>query len=219
VSALAEQLSVHTETIGAAWLAIARRILADGVRSHYDGLSILELPRATITVDAPRTEDAIVREFGDAERLRWMHANFTDHSLVSELGDARSYASRLFDYAGTGRDQIGWVIDRLKSDPTSRSATITTFEPVLDTSYIPCVSLMDFWLVGGRLEQVVYAHSIDFGAKGYGNLVELAWLQEHVADELGVPVGRLDFIVKSAHVYETEFSYMNAVLAGAERVS
>ncbi len=65
---------------------------------------------------------------------------------------------------------------------------------------------------------MVYAHSIDFGAKGYGNLVELAWLQQHIAGRLGVAVGRLDFIVKSAHVYETEFDYMNTVLARAESV-
>jgi thymidylate synthase len=180
-------------------------------------MPILELPRVTLTVSDPRAVDAIVSELGDPERLAWMHANFTDHSLVRELGDARSYASRLFDYGAVGRDQVAWVVERLRRDPTSRSATITTFEPLLDTGYIPCVSMLDFWLRDGVLEQVVYAHSIDFGSKGYGNLVELAWLQEHVAGELGVAVGRLDFIIKSAHVYETDFDYTREVLARAER--
>jgi thymidylate synthase len=211
-------IAVSAPTIGEAWLDIARRILTEGVASRYDDLPILEVPRVTITVDAPQTSDAIVGEFGDRARLEWMHANFTDHALVRELGDARSYASRLYDYAGVGRDQVDWVIERLRADPTSRSATITTFEPLLDTSYIPCVSVLDFWLRDGRLDQVVYAHSIDFGSKGYGNLVELAWLQEHVASSLGVPVGRLDFLVKSAHVYETEFDFMNRVLARVDRV-
>jgi thymidylate synthase len=40
-----------------------------------------------------------------------------------------------------------------------------------DTSYIPCVSLLDFFLIDGALHLSCYAHSIDFGAKGYGNLV------------------------------------------------
>ena len=213
-----QEITIRTESIGEAWLGIARRILSDGVQTRYDDLPILEVPRVTITVDAPRTVDEIVRQLGDPARLAWMHANFTDHSLVRELGDARSYASRLFDYGGVGRDQVEWVIERLRADPTSRSATITTFEPLLDTTYIPCVSLLDFWIRDGALEQVVYAHSIDFGAKGYGNLVELAWLQEHVASALGVPVGRLDFIIKSAHVYETELEYMNTVLARVDRV-
>lgn len=201
-----------SETIGEAWLAVAEEILRDGKPSFYDGMPILELDRVTLTVLEPSSSDAIVEELGDPERLAWMHANFTDHSLVTELGDARSYASRLFAYGETDRNQIDWLVERLKNDPTSRSATITTFEPLLDTTYIPCVSMLDFWLRDGRLDQVVYAHSIDFGSKGYGNLVELAWLQEHIAGRLGVEIGRLDFLVKSAHVYDTELEYMRAVL-------
>jgi thymidylate synthase len=159
--------------------------------------------------------DPIVEELGDHERLAWMHANFTDHALVAALGDARSYASRLYDYAGSGRDQVQWVIDRLGADQASRSATITTFEPLLDTTYIPCVSLLDFWISDGQLAAAVYAHSIDFGAKGYGNLVELAYLMERVAAGLRLGVGRLDFIVKSAHIYAPDFELMRA--ASGER--
>jgi thymidylate synthase len=108
--------------------------------------------------------------------------------------------------------RIAWVIDRLRRDPATRSATITTFQPHTDTTYIPCVSLLDFWLPGGAVELIAYAHSIDFGAKGYGNLVELATLQRRVAVELGLPVGRLVMIVKSAHLYETERAYVRGVL-------
>jgi thymidylate synthase len=217
VSTAIRDISITTSTIGEAWLEIASRILADGAPSRYDDLPILEVPRVTLTVEHPSATDPIIAEFADPERLAWMHANFTDHSLVRELGDARSYASRLFDYGAAGRDQIDWLAERLKANPTSRSATVTTFEPLLDTTYIPCVSLLDFWIRDGALEQVVYAHSIDFGSKGYGNLVELAWLQEELGSRLGVPVGRLDFIVKSAHVYDREFEYMRDVLARNSR--
>jgi thymidylate synthase len=209
----AAEIRIHTATIGEAWLEIAARILADGRASEYDALPILEVEQATLTVTGPSATDAIISRFADPERLAWMHANFTDHSLVAELGGARSYASRLFDYAGAGRNQIEWVIERLRTDPSTRSATITTFEPLLDTTYIPCVSLLDFWMRDGALEQVVYAHSIDFGSKGYGNLAELAWLQEHIAAELGVPVGKLVFVIKSAHVYDREREYMSGVLS------
>ena len=77
------------------------------------------------------------------------------------------------------------MIERLRADPETRSATITTFQPLADTSYIPCVSLLDFWRRGGALELVVYAHSLDFGKKAYGNLVELARLQHEVAAAVG----------------------------------
>ena len=206
-----------SRTIGESWVAVAGRIVASGVPSLYDGLLIRELSLITLAVAQPDPDDEIIATRADPERLAWMHANFTDHARVASLGDADSYATRLFDYEHSGHDQVRWVIDRLRADPSSRSATITTFQPHTDTTYIPCVSTLDFWLPDGAVELVVYAHSIDFGAKGYGNLVELAWLQRHVADALGVPVGRLVMIIKSAHVYETELNYIEGVLARTPR--
>ncbi len=211
--ALDEPDVVRSETIGESWLAVAGRILAGGVPSRYDGLPIREISLVTLVIMRPDPDDEIIAVHADPARLAWMHANFTDPKRVAALGDADSYATRLFDYEHSGRDQVAWVIDRLRADPASRSATITTFQPHTDTAYIPCVSMLDFWLPGGAVELVVYAHSIDFGAKGYGNLVELASLQRHVADALGLPVGRLLMIVKSAHVYETELEYVKGVLA------
>jgi thymidylate synthase len=209
--------TLRAATIGAAWLAVAGRILADGVDSAYDGLPVREIAHVTLAVSRPDPADEIIARLAEPERLAWMHANFTDHSAVAALGGADSYATRLFDYEHSGRDQVAWVIDRLRRDPATRSATITTFQPRTDTSYIPCVSLLDFWLPGGAVELTVYAHSIDFGAKGYGNLVELAGLQHYVADALGRPVGRLLMMVKSAHVYESEFGYVRGVLGEACR--
>ena len=199
---------IEADTIGAAWLAVARQIIDDGAESAYDAAAILELERVVVGVARPASVDPTVTELGDPERLAWMHANFTDHAPVSELGHARSYAGRLYDYAAAGRDQVQWVIGRLRADPSTRSATITTLEPLLDTTYIPCVSLLDFWVRGGRLESMVYAHSIDFGTKGYGNLVELAYLMERVAEGVNLPVGRLDLVVKSAHIYEPDVVMM-----------
>jgi thymidylate synthase len=208
---------IETPAIGEAWLAVAAHILATGVPERYDDRPILEVAHATLVVSDPDPDDAVIAEHGDRERLAWMRANFADQARVDALGGARSYASRICDYAASGRDQLAWVIERLRAEPASRSATITTFEPLTDTTYIPCVSLLDFWLRDGAVELVVYAHSIDFGAKGYGNLVELALLQQQVATALDRPAGTLRFIVKSAHVYDTERDYMAGVLAREKR--
>lgn len=207
--------SFAVETIGEAWLAVAHRILERGRPSLYDGLPILEIAQATLDVAAPDPDDLLIARLANPERLDWMRRNFVDAERVAALGDARSYASRLHDYNATGRDQLDWVVERLAADPSTRSATITTFEPLLDTSYIPCVSLLDFWIPDSALELVVYAHSIDFGAKGYANLVQLAELQRQVADSLERPIGRLTFAVKSAHVYDTEAAFMRRALAQA----
>ena len=208
---------IAADTLGEGWLAVSRAVLEDGAAAVYDGQATRELALVTLSVEKPTSDDSIVAELGDPEWLAWMHDNFFVHGEVPELGDADSYAVRLFDYAHAGRDQIAWVVERLRADPECRSATVTTFQPLTDTSYIPCISMLDFWLPARRVEIVVYAHSLDFGKKAYGNLVELARLQEHVADELRAPVGRLVVHAKSAHVYEPELELMARLVAGASK--
>ena len=206
-------LRIKATTLGEAWMAISAAILASGVEGSWEGVPIVEVFRVTIDVHSPRVDDPIIAEHGDPKRVAWMHANFTDHSRVPELGDADSYATRLYDYAHTGRDQIRWVIGRLAANPWTRDATITTFQPLTDASYVPCVSLLDFWLINDELQVAVYAHAIDFGTKGYANLVELAALQTRVASDLGVGVGTLTMTVKSAHIYQTELGLMRGIIA------
>jgi thymidylate synthase len=205
---------IEASTLGEGWLAVSRAILDRGEDATWGGARTRELALLTLAVEQADSGDPLIAELGDPGWLDWMHRNFFVHEEVPELGRARSYAQRLFDYAGSGRDQIAWVVERLRADPECRDATITTFEPLSDATYIPCVSMLDFWLRDGAVELVVYAHSLDFGKKAYGNLVELAHLQEHVARELGAGVGRLVVNVKTAHVYEPEWAAM-AELSGA----
>ena len=203
---------IEAETIGAAWLAAAGEILEDGCDARYQGEATKELANVTIVVATPDPDDTVIAELGDPDWSAWMQRNFTEPDPVAELGDAASYATRLHDYGG--RDQIAWVVDRLRADPECRSATITTLQPLNDTAYIPCISLLDFWRPEwhGPVELVVYAHSLDFGKKAYGNLVELARLQHRVADGARAGVGRLVLHAKSAHVYEAEWELMRGVV-------
>lgn len=199
---------VEAATLGECWLSVSQLILDSGVDTAYDAQPIKEIRRLTLSAASTDPGDAIIDRYGDPTWLHWMHANFFDHARVAELGNADSYATRLFDYDHTGLDQIQWVIDRLAEDANGKNASITTFQPLSDTAYIPCVSLLDFWVVDGAVELVVYAHSLDFGKKAYGNLVELALLQSRVADALGRDRGRLTIHVKSAHIYEPEYALM-----------
>src|SRR6202521_5091178 len=207
---------IEVTTLGEAWIAIATAILRGGVIGSWEGLPIVEVFRVTLDVHSPKVDDPIIARHGDPERLAWMHANFTDHSRVAELVDSNNYATRLDDHFHAGGDKTRGVIDRLAANPWARDATVTTFQPLTDTSYIPCVSLLDFWLVKGELQLAVYAHAIDFGTKGYANLVELAALQTRVASDLGVGVGTLTMTVKSAHIYQTELGQMRRVIAATQ---
>ena len=200
---------IEERTLGLGWLEVSRRILARGADESYDGIATKELALLTLAVTEPDPDDEVIAALADPDWLEWMERNFTEPDDVAELGGARSYARRLRDYEG--RDQVAWVIERLRDDPATRSATITTLQPLSDTSYVPCVSMLDFWRVDGPLELVVYAHSLDFGKKAYGNLVELARLQREVANALEIAVGRLVIHAKSAHVYEPDLELMRSL--------
>lgn len=201
---------VETRKLGEGWLEVSRRILDHGVAATWDGAETRELALLTLVVSEPDPADETIADLADPDWLEWMHRNFTALDDVAELGGARSYARRLRAY--DGRDQVAWVIERLRADLTARDAAITTFQPLSDTTYIPCVSLLDFWMADGGLELIVYAHSLDFGKKAYGNLVELARLVHEVAAAVGVPVGRLVIHAKSAHIYAPEYDAMRELV-------
>ena len=77
---------LHASTIGEAWLAAARHILADGIVSRYDDLPVREISLVTLVAERPDPADEIIARHADPGRLAWMHANFTDHSRVTALG-------------------------------------------------------------------------------------------------------------------------------------
>ena len=199
---------IEADTIGEAWVRVAARILATGVPARWGSLPTRELPRLTLAVASAEPADPVIARNGDPAWLAWMRANFRETARVRELGGADSYATRLRDWSHTGRDQVAWLVARLRSDPGARDATITTFQPPTDETYVPCVSLIDAWAPDGALEMIVYAHSLDFGKKAYGNLVELASLQHEIADGVGLQAGGLVLHVKTAHIYEPELHLM-----------
>lgn len=203
--------TIESVSLGECWVRASALIMGDGTNGFYDGAPIREIANVSMVIARPEPDDPFIRQHGDPDWLQWMHDNFFVQKPVAELGDAPSYAIRLFNYAGQGRDQLQWVIERLRQSPASRSATITTFMPLTDTTYIPCISLLDFWMPSDALELVVYAHSLDFGKKAYGNLVELASLLGMVAKALDCPLGQLIIHAKSVHIYQPEYAYMEAL--------
>lgn len=203
---------IETHSLGECWLQVSKLIMSDGELSRYDSAVIKEIANLSLTIESPDPNDKFIQQNGDASWLQWMHNNFFVQKEVAELGNTPSYAIRLFNYADQQRDQIQWVVDRLRTDPENKSAAITTFMPLTDSSYIPCISLLDFWIRSGLVELIVYAHSLDFGKKAYGNLIELASLQSMVADQLQRSMGPMIIHVKSAHIYKPEWATMQNLI-------
>src|SRR5262249_46488855 len=107
---------VEAQTLGEGWLEVSRRIVSVGAVAEWEGAPTQELALLTPVVASPDPLDPVVAELGDPEWLAWMHDNFFVQRGVPELGGAASYAVRLFNYEGSGRDQIAWVVSRLRAN-------------------------------------------------------------------------------------------------------
>ena len=192
-------------TLGGLWLKVLAELKEHGTETVYtdnvgEFADVRELFGLTAEIVGASLPDAIIEKHKVQEEYDWMVRNFTVQEEVIELKHQNSYASRLYAYMGQ-KDQVQWLIQRLRANPTARSATITTFEPLTDEGYIPCVSLLDFQADNGRLNMTAYCRALDFGCKAYVNLVMLYLIQRKIAEEVGMACGKLILLVKSAHYY------------------
>jgi thymidylate synthase len=170
---------------------------------------VKEVLNLLLSIKKPKQEDFIIEKHGDKEAINWMLSNFLEQKKIPELHNTLSYGTRLFNYKG--KNQIEWVIKKLKEKPETKSATIVTIMPE-DEDYIPCVSAIDFKIRRGRLMVSAMCRAIDFGKKAYANLLALNKIQEIVSEKISVPVGELVMYNVSAHIYNEDYDKINKIL-------
>ncbi len=127
-------------------------------------------------------------------------ADFSDNGMDWRAG----YGPRLRDFHGV--DQLAYVVDTLRANPSSRQAVATIWDPTVDTTPgkdIACNNWLSFSSRLGYLDLHVGIRSNDamWGWSGI-NAFEWSALQEIVARMLGLWVGSLHFSVTSFHLYE-----------------
>jgi len=103
-------------------------------------------------------------------------------------------------------DQVLWVINILKTDPTSRRAVIAMWDPLFDLGAhkadLPCNTHIYFCIRDEMLDMTVCCRSNDILWGAYGaNAVHMSVLQELIAFELGVPVGMYHQMSNNYHAY------------------
>lgn len=203
-------------SLGALWVRVLQELEDNGVTTAYTDnvgelADVKELLNLTAEVQNVTLPDAIIEKHKVQDEYDWMVRNFTVQGEVPELHHENSYASRLYSYMGQ-KNQVEWLVDRLRRNPTTRSATLSMFEPLTDEGYIPCVSLLDFQETDGQLNMTAYCRALDFGCKAYVNLVMLHLIQQDIAEKVGVPCGKLILLVKSAHFYMRDREKVLAIL-------
>ena len=150
----------------------------------------------------------------------WMFAGSNDVRFVEQFNKRyREYADEETDivwgaygsrwqnkHRGARGDQIQEVINILHSDPQSRQAVISMWDPYADLGTghndRPCNTQIMFRVVNDKLDMLVTNRSNDlvWGALG-ANVVHFTYLQEVIAQQIGVPLGTYRVVTNNLHFY------------------
>lgn len=112
-------------------------------------------------------------------------------------------------------NQIEFVIEELKRNPSSRRAVIMVRDPSVDafTDEPACLQHVQYFIRNGRLDCKVLFRSNDACKATFMNAFALICLQKRIADRLEVEVGTYTHRANSFHAYEQDFEMLTGYWA------
>ena len=126
-----------------------------------------------------------------------------------------TYHDRMVNWSGvyyTVTDQVGFVVNELRENPSSRRAVIDVRNNFEDTnSNDPaCLQHIQYFIRDGKLDCSVLFRSNDAVKATYMNAFALIMLQKRIADKLGVEVGTYTHRANSFHAYERDWALLKS---------
>ena len=163
----------------------------------------------TIIVDHPTSEPMISKCFiGGTTELQQYMMEMLDGILDFEIERGNweyTYHDRMANYAGI--DQLSFVVEELRRNPSSRRAVVLVRNAKDIGSEDPaCLQHLQFFIRDGKLDCVVLFRSNDAAKSSYMNAFALIMIQKRIAQELGIPVGQYVHRANSYHCYERDFA-------------
>ncbi|MER9971348.1 thymidylate synthase [Mesorhizobium sp. M0060] len=144
--------------------------------------------------------------------------DFSDDGKTWRAG----YGPRLRNWRGRS-DQLDEVRKLLISDPSTRRAVMSIFDPELDYAAsldIPCNNWIGWFIRGGRLNMSIAIRSNDamWGFSG-ANAFEWSVMHELLAGWTNTQVGTATFFAASFHLYERHFNIAPAIVSKFHGIS
>jgi thymidylate synthase len=163
----------------------------------------------TFVVEHPLAEPMISKCFiGGTIELQQYMMEMLDGILDFEIERGNweyTYHDRMTNYNG-GIDQLSFVVEELKRNPSSRRASVLVRDARDIGSEDPaCLQHMQFFIRDGKLDCIVLFRSNDAAKASYMNAFALIMIQKRIADKLGVEVGQYVHRANSYHCYERDF--------------
>jgi thymidylate synthase len=114
-------------------------------------------------------------------------------------------------------DQISWVIDEIKNNPSSRRLVVSAWNPaeIADMALAPCHCLFQFFVAGDRLSCQLYQRSGDVFLGVPFNIASYALLTEMIAQVCGLEAGEFVHTLGDAHLYANHMEQTEIQLSRA----
>ena len=129
------------------------------------------------------------------------------------------YKDRYTDYSGKGYDQLKWLINEIKQNPTSRRLILSAWNPAFldEMALPPCHILCQFYVnkKENTLSCQLYQRSGDMFLGVPFNISSYAFLTYILCKLTGYKPGKFHHILGDAHIYE---EHDTAVLLQIKRV-
>ena len=160
-----------------------------------------------IAISEPLSDPMISKCFiGDPYSLQKYVLEMLDGILDFEVG----LGNWAYTYHMRYADQIPFVLDELRRNPSSRRAVMLVRDKEKDmASEDPaCLQHIQYFIRGGKLDCMVLFRSNDACKATFMNAFALIMLQKKIAQELGIPVGTYTHRASSFHCYEKDFGLL-----------
>lgn len=189
-----------------AWLTCMHHVLTNGHEVMDGEEHLREALNVSVAAYYCSTGDFLAAGAND-DRLQLMLLKYRSQSVLPQY--QMSYGRLFRDHGGV--DQVQWLIDRLKRNPNSKSATIGFHVP--GDRELSCISLLDCKIRDDALHATAVYRSQNVYASQPGNVCALYDLQREMANKLRISVGTLTLHIMSAHIYQNDWSAVHEILS------
>ncbi|MBI2050810.1 MAG: hypothetical protein HYT31_03305 [Parcubacteria group bacterium] len=191
-------LTIKTATISQAWRKAMKDLYNNGRATENDEIfrdeaMIIEVEDAIqdlfdIRFGMPKGQVDTISHY----LLTGEHADQVTHDWT------KIYRKRLFD---SEPNQIQNVIEYLREKPNGKRAQASIWKQEVDIhgSIAPCLQILWFQIIDGKLDIHVHMRASDCYGKLLMNMNEFVALQRYVAGELSVEPGKYTHFIDTCH--------------------
>ncbi len=205
---------VSGEKVSDVWVDVLRNIMRFGTvkTSHYDD-DIRELLGMTTVVMNEDPQSPHLPEWMLGLKVNEVN-EYCKQFTTDEVheGTPYGYGNRMRSLRG--KDQIAFIIKRLKEERDDRGACAVTWNVDADLGIKsrPCILLVQALVEDGRLHLLSYIRSNDMYQAWPRNNFGLLAVQDEIARAIDLPRGDLVIVSASAHIYKKDWEDAQKVI-------